>query len=88
LLGLWDDQAAGGAVAADRRSRHGELMVAAQVPGDGVGPGVEPCSDSWFRSRMISSTVLALVAVGEVFGRGDRGSNAASPRPGNAPPAG
>ena len=43
------------------------------------GPASRPCSDSRFRSRTISSTVLALVAVGEVFGRRDRGSNAASP---------
>jgi hypothetical protein len=51
----------------------------------GQRPG---CSDSCFRSRMISSTVVALVAVGEVFGRRDRGSNAASPQPASAPPAG
>jgi hypothetical protein len=41
FLGLRDDQAVGSEVAADRRSRHGELVVLAQVPGDGVGPGVE-----------------------------------------------
>jgi hypothetical protein len=41
FVGLWGDQAVGGEVAADRRSRHGELVVLAQVPGERVGPGVE-----------------------------------------------
>ena len=43
------------------------------------GPASSPCPDSSFRSLMISSTVASLIAAGEVFGRRDRGSNAASP---------
>ena len=43
------------------------------------GPASRPCPDSSFRSRVISSTVPGLIADGEIFGRRDRGSNAASP---------
>ena len=41
------------------------------------GPASSPASS--FRSPVISSTVSRLIADGEVFGRRDRGSNAASP---------
>jgi hypothetical protein len=43
------------------------------------GPASKPRPDSFLRSRTISSTVSLLIALGEVFGRRDRGSNAASP---------
>jgi len=43
------------------------------------GPASRPCPASSLRKAMISSTVSSLIAVGEVFGRRDRGSNAASP---------
>jgi hypothetical protein len=43
------------------------------------GPASSPCPDSSFRSRMISSTTSGLMARGEVFGRRDRGPDAASP---------
>ena len=43
------------------------------------GPASSPCPDSSFRSRTISSTVPGGIASGEVFGRRDRGPNAASP---------
>jgi len=43
------------------------------------GPASRPCPDSSLRSRMIRSAASSLIAVGEVFGRRDRGSNAASP---------
>src|SRR5215468_8898204 len=43
------------------------------------GPASRPCPASSFRSLMISSAVLSGIARGEVFGRRERGSNAASP---------
>jgi hypothetical protein len=43
------------------------------------GPASSPCSASCLRRRMIRSTVSGLIAFGDVFGRLDRGSNAASP---------
>jgi len=43
------------------------------------GPASSPCPDSSLRSQQISSAASWLIAVGEVFGRRDRGSNAASP---------
>ena len=43
------------------------------------GPASRPWPASPVRRLMISSTVAGLIAVGEVFGRLDRGSNAASP---------
>jgi hypothetical protein len=43
------------------------------------GPASRPRPDSSFRSVMISAAVSALIADGQVFGRRDRGSNAASP---------
>ena len=43
------------------------------------GPASRPCPASSFRSRMIRSAVSSGMAAGEVFGRLDRGSNAASP---------
>jgi hypothetical protein len=38
-----------------------------------------PCPASSFRSRTIGSAASSLLALGEVFGRQDLGSNAASP---------
>jgi len=43
------------------------------------GPASRPCPASSLRRAMISSTAWSLIAVGEVLGRRDRGSNAASP---------
>ena len=43
------------------------------------GPASRPCPASSLRSAVISPAALALIADGEVFGRRDRGSNAASP---------
>jgi hypothetical protein len=43
------------------------------------GPPSRPCPADSLRSAMISSPVPALIADGEVFGRRDRGWNAASP---------
>ena len=43
------------------------------------GPASRPCPASSLRSVMISPAVRSLIAFGEVFGRRDRGSNAASP---------
>jgi hypothetical protein len=43
------------------------------------GPAFRPCPDSSSGSLMISSSVVSLIAAGEVFGRRHRGSNAASP---------
>ena len=43
------------------------------------GPASRPCPASSLREAVISSTVPALIAAGEVFGRRDRGWNAASP---------
>ena len=43
------------------------------------GPASRPCPASSLRSATISSTVASLIAAGEVFGRRDRGPNAASP---------
>ena len=43
------------------------------------GPASRPWPASSLRIKTISSTVSALMAFGEVFGRRDRGSNAASP---------
>jgi hypothetical protein len=43
------------------------------------GPASRPWPDSSLRSRMIRPAASSLIAVGEVFGRRDRGSNAASP---------
>src|SRR5215510_3868599 len=43
------------------------------------GPASRPCPASSFRSLMISSAVLSGTARGEVFGRRERGSNAAPP---------
>ena len=62
-------------VAADTR----DLVVVLQVPGDGVRPGVQALPGQVLAQPTISSTASALIAAGEVFGRRDRGSNAASP---------
>jgi hypothetical protein len=44
------------------------------------GPASRPCPARSLRSRVIRSAVASGIADGEVFGRRDRGSNAASPR--------
>jgi len=69
---------AAGAEIAGRRGRGGfvpwrrcQQMVS--------GPASRPWPASSLRIKTISSTVSALMAFGEVFGRRDRGSNAASP---------
>ena len=41
LLRRWGDQPGAGQVAADGGRRHGHAVVVAEVPGDGVGPGVQ-----------------------------------------------
>ena len=43
------------------------------------GPASRPCPAKSLRSQTISSAVLSGIARGEVIGRRDRGSNAASP---------
>jgi hypothetical protein len=43
------------------------------------GPASKPCSANSLRSRTINATTSSVSAVGEVFGRRERGSNAASP---------
>src|SRR5215469_16296853 len=43
------------------------------------GPASRPCPARSLRSATIRSAVSPLIAFGEVFGRRDRGSNAASP---------
>ncbi|HEY3957768.1 MAG TPA: hypothetical protein VGM53_30750 [Streptosporangiaceae bacterium] len=43
------------------------------------GPASRPFPASSLRSLVISSAVSRLMALGEVLGRRDRGSNAASP---------
>ena len=43
------------------------------------GPASRPCPAKSLRSQTISSAVLSGIARGEVTGRRDRGSNAASP---------
>ena len=43
------------------------------------GPASRPCPARSFRSGMISPAVPGLIADGEVFGRRDRGPDAASP---------
>jgi hypothetical protein len=78
LVGLGDDQPKPREVAGDGGDRDGALMVVSQLPGDGVGSGVESLAGC-LRSRTISSTTSSGIAVGEVFGRRERGSNAASP---------
>jgi hypothetical protein len=54
-------------------------VIVAQVPGDCVRPGVQALPASSLRKKTISSMISSLIAFGEVFGRRDRGSNAASP---------
>ena len=43
------------------------------------GPASSPCPASSLRSQVTSPAASGLIADGEVFGRRDRGSNAASP---------
>jgi hypothetical protein len=76
---MWDDQAVGSEVAADRRSRHGELVVLAQLPGDGVGPGDQALLGQLFPQPDAQLDGVGAGRGGEVFGGRDRGSNAASP---------
>jgi hypothetical protein len=54
-------------------------VVVLQVPADRVRPGVQALSGQFLTQPLISSTVRSLIADGEVLGRRDRGSNAASP---------
>jgi hypothetical protein len=54
-------------------------MVVLEVPGDGLGTGVEACALRDKRSSTIRSTTSAPTAVGDDFGRRERGSKAASP---------
>jgi hypothetical protein len=49
------------------------------VPVAPVSEAVTPSLAASVRSRTISPTASALIADGELFGRRDRGSNAASP---------
>ena len=73
------DQAAGGQVPADRSRRDGGAVVMLQVPADRVRPGVQTAAGRSLRSRTITPAVSPLIAPGDVFGRRDLGSNAASP---------
>jgi hypothetical protein len=54
-------------------------VVLLQVPGDGLRAGVQALPGQFLASCTIRSAASSLIAVGEVFGRRDRGSNAASP---------
>jgi hypothetical protein len=48
------------------------------VGGDGLGAGIEPASGQGvLRSRMMRSFIAGLTALGLVWGRRERGSNAA-----------
>ena len=55
------------------------MVVVFQVPGDGLRAGVQACPARSLRSPVIRPAVLCGIARGEVFGRRERGSNAASP---------
>ena len=55
------------------------MVVMGQVPAMVWGLASRPCPDSSFLSLTIRSAVSSLIAAGEVLGRRDRGSNAASP---------
>jgi hypothetical protein len=50
-----------------------------QVPGDGLRPGVQPLPGQLFPQPGDQFHRVREIADGEVFGRRDRGSNAASP---------
>jgi hypothetical protein len=54
-------------------------VVLLQVPGDRVWSGVEATAVSFSRNSTSKATVASSVALGEVFGRLERGSNAAAP---------
>jgi hypothetical protein len=55
-------------------------MMLLQMPSNGVRSGVQALLGQLLAEpRTINSTVAAGIAVGELFGRRDRGSNAASP---------
>jgi hypothetical protein len=54
-------------------------VVVLQVPGDGLRAGARALSGKVLAQPMIRSAASSLIAVGEVFGRRDRGSDAASP---------
>jgi hypothetical protein len=73
------DQPGPGQVPADGGGRHRQLVVVLQVPGDGVRSGVQALPGKVCAQPMIRSAVSSLIADGEVLGRRDRGSNAASP---------
>jgi len=48
LVGFGGDEARLAEVAADCRGRDGDAVVGGEVPGDGVGAGVEPCRGEVF----------------------------------------
>jgi len=54
-------------------------MVVFQMPGDRVRASVQALPGQLLSNAVISLTVVSGIAAGEVFGRRDRGSNAASP---------
>ena len=54
-------------------------MVVGEVPGDRVRSGVQALGREVLRSSTINSTVVAAMAVGDVFGRREGSSNATSP---------
>jgi hypothetical protein len=56
-----------------------DLMVAFQVPGDGLRSGVQALPGQLLAQPDDELGSAGLVADGEVLGRRDRGSNAASP---------
>lgn len=66
-------------VAADRGWRDAELVVVLQVPGDGVGSGVESFAGQGVAQLDDQIEAVCGSRVGLVCGRRDRGSKAASP---------
>ena len=74
------DQPGPGQVAADGGGRDLDLVVVGQVPADGVRPGVQALPGQFLvQPHDQVPAASGLIADGEVFGRRDRGSNAASP---------